>query len=913
MEYHGTAGNDTIDQATLLLPDGSDIYGEAGDDIITLKNGKAIGGAGNNTITGTSADAVAVYWASPAGVTVNLATGLVSNGYGGTDHLSGIRNVFGSSANDTFIGDRQDNGFVGMGGSDTFSGGGGYDTVSYFFTKSSEADISYDAATDTFTVKKHFANGERGTDILRGIDAIVFQGDGSDNTQVYRGDFTSKVSYSLAGVWQPLGAEDARTASIVPPFYGQLALGPNQLSGLVLASWAFKNGGFGGSGNPFPVNLALLEQQSDGTMKLATEKYLPQAHTGGTGSVNIADFNQDGKPDIFLAAHNESPFQAVGSVAYLSNGAGTFDRVDVGDAVMAHDATVAYVNGVPTIFTRSFEPGDYNPSYQYVNGKFVETQETTAARVIGMSIAVADFDNNGSYEAMVGDLIAGPGYAYSPEQKWVTGLYALSDMQAGTGQPLAIIPGYLSTHPAYQDFVSFGGKGWTHSSRLWTDDFNHDGLLDVLVQQSMWSSSSTNYPSVLQMLQNKGSLQFEDRTNTLNPDVDLLIEEFDYSLQRIDLDHSGIASYISGGRGSVGADGHVRASNYLLVNDGTGRLHVALHEQFTELAQGAHDFLFRSAEARAAGYQSSMGPISMVGKFIAYQLADGALNFVMQDDSGMLVNVPLHYNVSTDFLEAIRIEDRNSSKLMRTFAGNDTIFDQGVNGSAHIDGGLGIDTAVYSGAAASYRLQHLQQGGWTLASKASAATSVDDTLVNIERLQFKDMSVGIFDGKAGDYRLTADSATPVQPGAPAVAIQGLQRLYFSDVAIGKDADGHGGQAYRVYQAAFDRKPDAAGLGYWIAAMDDGASLRTVAQNFLGSAEFQALYGATPSNATLVEGLYRNVLHRTPDAGGTAYWLDILAQGLATRADVLASFSESAENRDALAAVIGAGFEFLPFS
>ena len=54
----------------------------------------------------------------------------------------------------------------------------------------------------------------------------------------------------------------------------------------------------------------------------------------------------------------------------------------------------------------------------------------------------------------------------------------------------------------------------------------------------------------------------------------------------------------------------------------------------------------------------------------------------------------------------------------------------------------------------------------------------------------------------------------------------------------------------------------------------------------------------------VEQLYRNVLDRPGEAGGVAYWTGLLEDGLASRAIVLAGFAESAENRDALAPVIG---------
>mgnify|MGYP003459013994 CR=1 FL=1 len=58
--------------------------------------------------------------------------------------------------------------------------------------------------------------------------------------------------------------------------------------------------------------------------------------------------------------------------------------------------------------------------------------------------------------------------------------------------------------------------------------------------------------------------------------------------------------------------------------------------------------------------------------------------------------------------------------------------------------------------------------------------------------------------------------------------------------------------------------------------------------------------------------YQNVLHRQPDPAGYDYWVKVLDDKLATLPAVLAAISESPENQDALAAVIGAGFEFTPY-
>jgi hypothetical protein len=137
----------------------------------------------------------------------------------------------------------------------------------------------------------------------------------------------------------------------------------------------------------------------------------------------------------------------------------------------------------------------------------------------------------------------------------------------------------------------------------------------------------------------------------------------------------------------------------------------------------------------------------------------------------------------------------------------------------------------------------------------------------------------------------------------------VERLQFTDAFLAFDLDGNAGQTYRLYQAAFNRTPDLGGLGGWIAAMDSGTTLAQVATSFMGSAEFQALYGANPSNEQFVSLLYTNALHRTADADGLAYWVNQLTSNLQTRAQALVNFSESTENKASVLPAIAKGIVY----
>lgn len=184
-----------------------------------------------------------------------------------------------------------------------------------------------------------------------------------------------------------------------------------------------------------------------------------------------------------------------------------------------------------------------------------------------------------------------------------------------------------------------------------------------------------------------------------------------------------------------------------------------------------------------------------------------------------------------------------------------------------IDGGAGLDKVVYAKASTAYTIS-VSNGTVTVRDKAG--TDGADTLSNVERIQF------------------------------------------GDKAIAFDVSGTGGQAYRVYQAAFGRTPDEGGLGFWMSAMDKGSSLASVAAGFAASPEFAKVYGTNPSNLSIIQKFYQNVLHRDGEAKGIEYWTGVLDHKYATLAEVLVGFSESPENQAGLVGVMSGGFGYTPY-
>lgn len=191
-------------------------------------------------------------------------------------------------------------------------------------------------------------------------------------------------------------------------------------------------------------------------------------------------------------------------------------------------------------------------------------------------------------------------------------------------------------------------------------------------------------------------------------------------------------------------------------------------------------------------------------------------------------------------------------------SGNDVLI--GGSGNDNYDGGTGIDTVYYTSNKSSAKVTS-NDNAFIVQTPGKT-----DTLVNIERIDFGDGSTLALDVGAGE---------------------------------------HTGQAYRLYQAAFDRQADTGGLKYWVGRLDNDLSLTQAAQLFVESPEFKKV-NPDQSNTGLITSYYQHVLNRAPDAGGLAYWENAMATGNTNAAYMLASFSESAENIANTAAALDNG-------
>ncbi|MCB9991872.1 MAG: FG-GAP repeat protein [Rhodospirillales bacterium] len=200
----GSAHSDTLEG------DGfnNDLSGGAGDDVL-------VGGAGDDVLDGGAGTDIADYSGDIAGITVNLHTGIVTDGSGGSDTLLNIETIIGSTYGDTI--DADDTGGADL--AQTIYGGAGVDTLTagsndILYGGTGNDTLIYSGASAGFSTD-YLLDGGDGDDILEfdpgGMDMAfsdgksrqLIGGAGSDTLRFTGGGGTFNIA--------PDGTEDTVT------------------------------------------------------------------------------------------------------------------------------------------------------------------------------------------------------------------------------------------------------------------------------------------------------------------------------------------------------------------------------------------------------------------------------------------------------------------------------------------------------------------------------------------------------------------------------------------------------------------------------------------------------------------------------------------------------------------------------
>lgn len=269
--------------------------------------------------------------------------------------------------------------------------------------------------------------------------------------------------------------------------------------------------------------------------------FAPGANTivGSEPSVKFADFNGDGRPDMFVAAGTDMQSLAgYPGAMYLNSGNNSFTRtnINVGSNSWVHDVAVADFNGdgISDILT-----GDLNgrPSVilgSRTNNFSVITSTTQQHGAAGMS--VADFLNNRTQTVVMTDSeVVGNSD---------TNLYSI-DLSSGNLvlNRIATLPGSRFYLSKYNGIVNDPSS--SHDIRNLAYDFDNDGLTDVVV-----ISTVRSYTEV-QFLKNRGAGNFNDVTDTILRNYNTQ-KSGSYQPQLIDVNNDGLLDIFISGADNTG-------------------------------------------------------------------------------------------------------------------------------------------------------------------------------------------------------------------------------------------------------------------------------------------------------------------------------------------------------------------------
>ena len=211
-------------------------------------------------------------------------------------------------------------------------------------------------------------------------------------------------------------------------------------------------------------------------------------------------------------------------------------------------------------------------------------------------------------------------------------------------------------------------------------------------------------------------------------------------------------------------------------------------------------------------------------------------------------------------VEQVQFLDKTVSLVV-----NDTI--KGQPGTDFFDGGLGIDTVVYSGPQERYSIT--KSGNRYVVSEP---TGSDDT----------------------DY------------------LSNIERIQFSNGKVALDLGGNAGQAARLIGALLGPSfiKDKALAGVVIGLIDQDYSIESIANLGLNTSFYLTLAGST-KNEDFVNHVFRNVFGRPPEVNEQKTYVDMLNAGTSQAAlAVMAAGTEFTASQIGLTGLTSHGWDFI---
>ncbi|HSH89748.1 MAG TPA: FG-GAP-like repeat-containing protein [Ramlibacter sp.] len=699
----------------------------------------------------------------------------------------------------------------------------------------------------------------------------------------------------------------------------------------------------------------LFSAGAAGTVMVDPMQVLGLASQNGTSNPRILDLDLNGLNDFLYLSFNEHPFATGISEAVMQVSPGVFVRKTLaGPNIGSHNSAVGDLNadGYPDLIAAGgimssgyFDPiffnsgcilylndhdGTFTPLILHYTKPAAEIRQTgdSGPQIgAGSAAAIGDFDNDGKADVVISDCAVVPGGSnvFGRGDTWL-----VSNITLGAGEAygtLTKLPDpYMEGKAEFAPFESFMGDQKSHDVKTAVLDINNDGLLDILVSSMIWDLDFGTRAGVLQVLLNKGNLQFEDVTDSSLYNF-FLGKSSGHQLELIDVNGDGFLDiYMPETDSGAGTSSLDRTwANELLVSTGTGKFVQALWTQFHELTVAGGALLPPQYSADnlqdnpAYLYVMPDGTIGFVQKQQLYSpdgptaaffdfRADAPFSTGPQGSDAALQGAPgfSEYFYLTEYPQAAAavqagfyasglahflavgrdqglysfasnahihgsaaadiVQGREGNESLAGLAGNDRL--NGHAGNDTLDGGAGLDTAVYAG----LRSQYAVAGG------AGHAAAVTDRVA----------------GRDG-----ADT------------LHDIERLQFADMHVAFDLDGNAGNAAKCIGAVFGRtlasNPLYVGVG--IALLDQGMSYTQLAQSAI-----EYMLGASASHVDIVQLLFGNLVGAPPDAPTQAFLVSLLDDGAYSVGEfgVLAADHVMNQTAIGLAGLSESGLSYFPY-
>ena len=811
-DYNGTDEDDIIDASELDSDIGNIRPGE-GNDTITNATGKhtIVSSPGEDNISGEKFGYA--LWNATQAVTINLKENWTEDGFGTRDTISGVEVIHGSRFGDTFYGTENYEKFFANGGNNILNMGGGDDLVSYANGNSKDYTVTLvgDEIHVTGPTTKDIIIGGRYVEFMddnKLIDTDYLKKPIKSNfIELVHSfeDATETEAYSYSGAdyeaglinWFPQKVfifdvnNDGEDDVILPMAKGYAQKGINSATPFIALT--VENGKLifdedinatmpidaaAGRSKPLfleatnslsyvtsniytaaeidrinpdysitpPSNLRLTQkigayinpEEIFPVLPEAVEDYplATRAHSMATG-----DINGDGLDDIYMGRNRGD-----GGYELIQQSDGTFvlNKQDVYEVInswpLKNDLGKGYSNfhldstlidvdndGYDDLLIGIGHGSAHHWIFMNDKGNFTEDNRIKMPdSIYGVDNQMplltfpADFDHDGDIDV---------GVLWTRYEPYYGGYYIQFNLNDGAGNYTDItnlIPNNFD-QDAYQPRLT-----WVEPWQM--IDINDDGHIDLAGSRS--PDALLNYAPIVYF--NDGAGRFEIKE--VGSETSGKGKPYAWG----DFDKDGKIEYVTFKQEGVFVDGK-NTNNFL-------KFYLF---EYDKVLNTGPDFI-NTSDQGAPGFNeryylnenSSAQEAVTAGTYttgLEHYLAEGK-------DAGLKTFAPFTKVHGYSGNDNIVLREGNETAL--GYGGNDTI--EGGAGNDTIDGGAGSDTAVFRDTYESYTLNYNDDGSLTVKHNPSSSDQIDegtDTLKNVEKLQFSDLTTSAIQSK---YSLSSE-------------------------------------------------------------------------------------------------------------------------------------------------------------